>query len=1377
MAQVNNKKKKQQRTKQAKTKKLQKPPTQKAEKTQMTIAGCFGLDISESDPSKGAIEATGDPLTSKPKGILRYAFQNINGISIREGLQVMPEIATIGALDIDVAAFTETNIHWNQTTRDKVQQQLHANIGNSRVVCASNASTRVEDGYHPGGTMTAIVGNQVGRIGKTGSDPWGRFTWTEMIGERNEGILVICAYRVSQTKGAVPGPTTSFSQQINEMIKEGDFSLDPRTRILDDLRTLITSKREEGFRPILMMDANNEWLDSGSKTFQSFVKEMGLVDHLYDKFKNKGLTETTYARGKRRIDFILVDASITHTIKRIGTLGLHDGILSDHVMLYMDIDEKALFKAIMNRPVLHPTREFKIEHADKCEKFINKFREYVVEKKFPARVERLVTAFKRNGATKANIKTYHTLDTEITECILSAAKTVVRCHFGYQRSRKLTDMGQLYHFWKSLLSSKYNKHQLSKKSLELAANHGISHDMFSKLSKKDIRKKVTEQKRELKQVQNNAAEERIDWLEKNAQNIARAAGVVDWEKKMNDMARLTEERNLNRRMTNAIKGNRQSVNTIEIPKFDWFYSKTKCEIYHYERGVFEAYSAYTPQQGLQPTLSTKFYKHHHLKVMHEDAVPAKVTIENDHIHLNSIDSKCKIWKEISKPKEIERLILDRNERHLQQAKIEDGRIHDPIMQKLTEQHGTKDLLESLRKGDITINDATDEAIQAWINAVKQTSNSFKKTQLPKLTGVISPEDYQEAFKVVTEKTTSSPSGLHYSIWKTLAKEDDFAQWQSIMMSLPFMYGFVNNRWAKVVDVMLEKKKGVRQIHQLRIIGIVEGDFNTALKILFARRLMKMAEATGMSDEQWGSRANRTSTDAALRKMMAFEYGRYMKATIAMFANDQTACFDRMWPEISNVVAGSFGCDINVRKCRAKTKEAMVRHCKTGLGVSKKHYTSYRIKGETQGLADVASIWAMKSSQLLTAHSFLYNGIHLPGVNGKTGIKRNNDAYVDDVDTYAASMENKPGTAEDVMTTLTCGAQKWTNIQDVVAASTAFHKCLTQILSWKERKGTLEVDYDFNFKMELLDSKGAKSSIQFAPPNKPNKGLGFHIAMDGNLQHELIERKKKITHTCRAAAGMQLNQKAAFRMHDGRLHAQTAYGMRLSYFTQKECQELDVIVNRTFLPLMKVNRGTPRAVVHGPLQYGGMAIAKHSARQDKWGIDFMIMTLRWDKTTANDIITVLDAFQLISGFATHVLMSPKQIIDYGEIGWISHIRNRLRELNGQLLVEKAWRPDLQRKGDTAIMENIVNIMGKTCGITKKERLLANQYRLWARITCVSDIASIDGKYIEIERMERKWRATPMPNNQWPNLPKPTKAHAAAFRKCIRKTICKTASPYK
>jgi len=51
------------------------------------------------------------------------------------------------------------------------------------------------------------------------------------------------------------------------------------------------------------------------------------------------------------------------------------------------------------------------------------------------------------------------------------------------------------------------------------------------------------------------------------------------------------------------------------------------------------------------------------------------------------------------------------------------------------------------------------------------------------------------------------------------------------MSLPFMYGFVNVRQKQIIDVMLEKKEGVRNMHLLRIIGILDADFNTALRTL------------------------------------------------------------------------------------------------------------------------------------------------------------------------------------------------------------------------------------------------------------------------------------------------------------------------------------------------------------------------------------------------------------------------------------------------------------------------------------------------------------------------------------------------------------------
>ena len=76
----------------------------------------------------------------------------------------------------------------------------------------------------------------------------------------------------------------------------------------------------------------------------------------------------------------------------------------------------------------------------------------------------------------------------------------------------------------------------------------------------------------------------------------------------------------------------------------------------------------------------------------------------------------------------------------------------------------------------------------------------------------------------------------------------------------------------------------------------------------------------------------------------------------------------------------------------------------------------------------------------------------------------------------------------------------------------------------------------------------------------------------------------------------------------RLVAQTVYGMRLSQFTFKECHSLDVIAMGTFLPLLKVNRPTARALVHGPLEYGCMDNEKHSSLQAQWGITYFMHCL-------------------------------------------------------------------------------------------------------------------------------------------------------------------------
>ena len=87
-------------------------------------------------------------------------------------------------------------------------------------------------------------------------------------------------------------------------------------------------------------------------------------------------------------------------------------------------------------------------------------------------------------------------------------------------------------------------------------------------------------------------------------------------------------------------------------------------------------------------------------------------------------------------------------------------------------------------------------------------------------------------------------------------------------------------------------------------------------------MMHNAELAGLNEEQWGSRKNRMALDPAMQCMMTFEYGRYMKATIAMFAADLTACFDRMVPALSNIISGKFGVDINVIRACGKMIHAL-----------------------------------------------------------------------------------------------------------------------------------------------------------------------------------------------------------------------------------------------------------------------------------------------------------------------------------------------------------------------------------------------------------------------------------------------------------------------
>ena len=116
---------------------------------------------------------------------------------------------------------------------------------------------------------------------------------------------------------------------------------------------------------------------------------------------------------------------------------------------------------------------------------------------------------------------------------------------------------------------------------------------------------------------------------------------------------------------------------------------------------------------------------------------------------------------------------------------------------------------------------------------------------------------------------------------------------SVMISLPFSYGFVNVLLRHVTDYMIQKKKGCTEIHVQRIIKKVAVDFNGPLGYLIGHMAGKNFESCDPCNKQHDSRPNMGSLDAAIIKLLTFENLRMQREAGAMIQHDCTSHFDRI----------------------------------------------------------------------------------------------------------------------------------------------------------------------------------------------------------------------------------------------------------------------------------------------------------------------------------------------------------------------------------------------------------------------------------------------------------------------------------------------------
>ena len=158
---------------------------------------------------------------------------------------------------------------------------------------------------------------------------------------------------------------------------------------------------------------------------------------------------------------------------------------------------------------------------------------------------------------------------------------------------------------------------------------------------------------------------------------------------------------------------------------------------------------------------------------------------------------------------------------------------------------------------------------------------------------ITPAEHARAWRKAKERTSSSPSGLHFGLWKANAQHPTLCEMDSILRVIPFRTGYSMRRWQHGIDVELQKEQGNFNIERMRTIVLMEADHNLNNKLLGRRAMAHAERHQALAPEQYGSRKNHSSAQATVNNRLIYDLMRQTRHGGVICSNDAESCYDRI----------------------------------------------------------------------------------------------------------------------------------------------------------------------------------------------------------------------------------------------------------------------------------------------------------------------------------------------------------------------------------------------------------------------------------------------------------------------------------------------------
>lgn len=496
----------------------------------------------------------GDPLQSKPRGVIRIVFENMNKLAPwrREGWKIKKARSMLRKTEGDFYLGAEVGANWSKLGMEADLDCLFRTDVSARSVRGYNKHDNIHRGQE-GGTAIIGINQATSLVLKSGVDTSGLGRWSWMLLEQLPGhrTRLVSAYQPCANRQG--GYASCYSQQRAYHREQGDRRC-PRFLFRLHLITQLRKWRDEGDRIILMMDANEHILRG---KFSQMLRQCDLDLSEIVHSRTTAPLPATFIRGSEPID----GAWCTPDLVCLGArfMPFYFGI-GDHRAIIVDISEQSMVGCERPRIIRPPARRLQCSNERCSLRYGTKLQKTLLSQGFFSRLDDLY----RNATYPPTEDFKHrllALDRGSSQLMLHAESKCRKLHMGdIPFSEDYAILARRRQSLKALLRMHEKGLTGHTKVIKTAEKAGITN--AAQLLKEEVRSLYLKCRSKLRHMRSKAESMRTSFLWERV-HYAKQRGQKRKEKRLREIIRRERARKMWRHLRHSV-GKRPSNSVTKV---------------------------------------------------------------------------------------------------------------------------------------------------------------------------------------------------------------------------------------------------------------------------------------------------------------------------------------------------------------------------------------------------------------------------------------------------------------------------------------------------------------------------------------------------------------------------------------------------------------------------------------------------------------------------------------------------------------------------------------------------------------------------------------------------------------------------------------------